>query len=78
MRYWFVVLALGTSLLCCGPILWRIGNAIPYCRSIVLGDLDGDLDAFVGNEGADQVWLNNGTGSFSNSGQALGDARART
>ena len=42
---------------------------------MALGDLDGDgdLDAFVGNRGADQVWLNDGKGSFSDSGQRLGD-----
>ena len=37
-------------------------------------DGDGDLDLVVGNEGPNTVWLNNGSGSFSDSGQALGSA----
>jgi len=40
-----------------------------------MGDLDGDgdLDAFVVNSvQANRVWLNNGSGVFSDSGQALG------
>ena len=41
-------------------------------------DLDGDLDAFVvhgdqrGGNSADDVWLNDGNGTFTNSGQRLG------
>ncbi len=40
-----------------------------------LGDLDGDgdLDAFVANKGANRVWLNDGTGTFTDSGQSLGN-----
>jgi hypothetical protein len=43
---------------------------------VALGDVDGDtdLDAFVTNNfpDANTVWLNDGSGSFSNSGQQLG------
>jgi len=47
--------------------------------SVALGDLDldGDLDAFVANYNsqANMVWLNNGSGTFSDSGQpALGSS----
>lgn len=50
--------------------------------AIALGDLDadGDLDAFVGNaqaplltDSSDQVWMNDGNGNFTDSGQSLGD-----
>jgi hypothetical protein len=81
MRYWFTALTLilGASLLYCGSLLWRISDAIPYCRSIALGDLDGDddLDAFVANwpERAETVWTNDGDGQFIDSGQRLGDLR---
>ena len=34
-------------------------------------DNDGDLDAFVANDGANTVWFNNGSGIFTNSGQTL-------
>jgi hypothetical protein len=48
--------------------------------AVALGDLDGDgdLDAFIANsyhmgaDPADTVWLNNGKGVFSDSGQSLG------
>lgn len=50
---------------------------------VALGDLDGDgdLDAYVANSSGvtispkhgDQVWLNDGTGNFSDSGQSLGN-----
>ena len=36
-------------------------------------DEDGDLDAFVANEGqGNRVWLNDGSGNFTDSGQSLG------
>jgi hypothetical protein len=40
-------------------------------------DGDGDLDAFIANEGANKVWLNDGTGNFTNSGQRLGGSSSR-
>jgi len=46
--------------------------------SVALGDLDGDgdLDAFVANSnyGPNEVWLNDGTGIFTDSGQLLGES----
>jgi len=43
---------------------------------VVLGDLDGDgdPDAFVGNDGPNEVWLNYDRGFFVNTAQSLGDA----
>ena len=47
---------------------------------VAVGDLDGDgdLDAFVANAAGsgegDQVWLNNGSGVFTDNGQSLGNA----
>ncbi len=60
-----------------------LGRANSY--AVALGDLDGDgdLDAFVGNGDprtsgqADEVWLNDGSGRFTDSGQHLGDANTR-
>ena len=57
----------------------NLGSAVS--QAVTLGDLDGDgdLDAFIANGGPaildgqpDEVWLNNGSGVFSNSGQVLG------
>jgi len=40
-------------------------------------DGDGDLDVFVSlQNGPDQVWLNDGTGNYVDSGQRLGDGRS--
>jgi hypothetical protein len=45
------------------------------CSVVSLGDFNGDgaLDAFIGCEGANQVWLNDGAGIFTDSDQRLGD-----
>ena len=55
----------------------RLGAEESY--AVALGDLDGDgdLDAFVGNRGANKVWLNDGSARFTDSGQALGNADTR-
>ena len=45
--------------------------------AVALGDVDGDgdLDAFVANSNqANRVWLNDGSGTFTDSGQSLGDS----
>ena len=57
-----------------GQRLGRLGS-----KAVALGDLDddGDLDAFVGNVGANEVWLNDGRGQFSDSGQSLGGAETQ-
>jgi hypothetical protein len=51
----------------------RLGSS--SSNDVALGDLDadGDLDAFIGQEGGtlDEVWLNDGTGIFTDSGQSL-------
>ena len=60
------------------------GQSLGFMKSydVALGDLDGDgdLDAFIANAGGvgsdhnyNQVWLNDGSGTFSDSGQQLGE-----
>ena len=57
----------------------RLGRADSWCVALADFDGDGHTDAFIGNRGlrvgeADRVWLNDGDGNFSDSGQRLGDA----
>lgn len=50
-------------------------QSLGYGRGIALGDVDkdGDLDAFVVDwDKAGDVWLNDGSGNFADSGQTLG------
>ena len=56
-------------------------------QGVALGDLDGDgdLDAFVANigygtppEGPNEVWLNDGDGTFTNTEQSLGFAESQS
>ena len=54
-----------------------VGNS--DSNSVAFGDLDedGDLDAFVANNGPNTVWRNDGNGTFTNSGQSLGTANSQ-
>jgi hypothetical protein len=53
-----------------------LGNS--KSMDVALGDLDGDgdLDAFVANDGPNKVWLNDGKGVFSDSGALLGGSNS--
>jgi hypothetical protein len=61
----------------------RLGSAMT--KAVALADLDndGDLDAYSGNYGPDEIWLNTGgaqgrqPGLFVDSGQRLGDGYTR-
>jgi hypothetical protein len=48
-------------------------------RGISLGDLDGDddLDAFLATSSGNRAWLNDGSGSFTDSGQDLGSSDSK-
>jgi hypothetical protein len=56
-------------------VLQNTGQLLGDTRSldVALGDLDGDgdLDAFVANNGPDYVWMNDGNSNFTDSGQRL-------
>ena len=48
-------------------------------RKVSLGDVDGDgdLDAFVANQGqGNKVWVNDSNGNFTDSGQSLGESNS--
>ena len=49
-------------------------------RDVKLADLDddGDLDAFVANEGANRIWRNDGSGNFTVGAQTMGSAASRS
>lgn len=52
-------------------------NSLSLCtRVVTLGDIDGDadLDALIGGNSGGEIWLNNGKGNFSDSGQSLGSS----
>ena len=51
-----------------------------HSKAVALGDVDGDgdLDAFTANwETVNKLWLNDGAGTFSDSGQSLGISHSR-
>jgi hypothetical protein len=52
---------------------------LSFSLDVALGDVDGDgdLDAWVTTTPADHVWLNNGSGLFTDSGQRLGVTSSR-
>ena len=57
----------------------RLGSGDSCCVALADFNGDGAVDAFVGNCGygggeSNRVWLNDGQGSFAESGQPLGDA----
>ena len=59
------------------------GQALGSSNSleVALGDLDGDgdLDAWVANDGgANRMYINDGLGNFADSGQALGSSNSRS
>ena len=77
-----VVVMIGVETAVSGGIFVDSGQLLGSSPSydVALGDLDGDanLDAFVANYGsggkANTVWLNDGSGTFTDSGQQLGSS----
>ena len=55
----------------------RLGRSVSMKAALGDVDGDGDLDAFVANSrwnsGSNSLWLNDGTGRYTNSGRTLGD-----
>jgi len=81
----FINSAKGTSATSSSTITLNDGSgallfsqSLSNAEDIELGDLDGDgdLDAYLarGNNQSDEVWLNDGSGTFTNSGQSLGNS----
>jgi len=76
-----LVLCVSFSLACSGAEFLMGEMWYPRSFAVTLGDVDGDgdLDAFIANGHTDDtgedntVWLNDGTGNLSDSGQRLGD-----
>ncbi|MDA1263763.1 MAG: VCBS repeat-containing protein [Planctomycetota bacterium] len=60
---------------------WTLAQALGTddTRDVALADLDGDgdLDLVLAIQGANQVWINDGAGNLSDSGQRLGAAASR-
>jgi hypothetical protein len=51
----------------------RLGSGDSYCAALADVDRDGDIDAFVTNaDRSSAVWLNDGTGRFTDADQDLG------
>jgi len=53
-----------------------LGNSDSYSVSLADLDGDGDVDAFIANIGQNKVWLNDGMGVFTDSGQNLGSSNS--
>ena len=63
----------------------KVGNAIKYNRNAALADLNGEgiIDIFIANDAdwkhtpsngiSNEVWINDGKGNFTDSGQSLGN-----
>ena len=56
----------------------RLGKAVSFSAVIEDVDLDGDNDIFFATyAGPSQLWLNDGSGGFTDSGQAFGPTNAQ-
>ncbi len=74
-------LFLSEALIVSAAVFFDSGQTLGSSLSedVRLGDFDGDgdLDAFVANQGQpNRVWLNDGNGQFTDSGQLLGSGRS--
>ena len=59
------------------PLVYPSGDSLLQARADLDGD--GDLDLFITNENSEpnEIWNNDGTGTFTNSGQALGTSNSK-